>query len=113
MRTPSNSMKAKKRGRARYCAFDIETSKCPPEGVRDWRPYRPLGIACASTLLGDTNEQLLWVGGGNRKHPGNQMKKHELTSLVEYLKVRHKEGYNILTWNGLKFDFDILAEESG
>ena len=31
---------------------------------------------------------------------------HDLAQLVE-------EGYTLLTWNGLGFDFNILAEESG
>src|SRR5262249_7592536 len=97
----------------KYCALDIETAKCAPAGVRDWGPYRPLGIACASTLLSDTNEQLLWFGGSDRRHTKSQMAMHESVRLVEYLKDRRSSGYTVLTWNGLRFDFDILAEESG
>ena len=32
--------------------------------------------------------------------------------LVQHLVQMASEGYRILTWNGLGFDFDILAEES-
>jgi hypothetical protein len=33
--------------------------------------------------------------------------------LVQYLSKMVADGFTILTWNGLGFDFDILAEESG
>ena len=37
----------------------------------------------------------------------------EAQELVKYLQTQVEEGGKILTWNGLGFDFDILAEESG
>ena len=40
------------------------------------------------------------------------MSREEAAALVHYLEDRTKEGYTLLTWNGLGFDFDILAEES-
>ncbi len=36
----------------------------------------------------------------------------EVAGLLQYLCKMAGEGYTILTWNGLGFDFDILAEES-
>ena len=33
-------------------------------------------------------------------------------SFVEYLATQVENGYTIVTWNGLGFDFDILADES-
>jgi hypothetical protein len=41
------------------------------------------------------------------------MSQNEACNLVYYLAARASEGYTILTWNGVGFDFDILAEESG
>jgi hypothetical protein len=41
------------------------------------------------------------------------MNRKELRGLVDYLAKKVKRGYKIVTWNGLGFDFDILAEESG
>ncbi len=32
---------------------------------------------------------------------------------MQYLATQVENGYTIATWNGLGFDFDILAEESG
>jgi hypothetical protein len=91
----------------KYLAFDLETAKVLPENTHDFKPYRPLGIACAATLLSDTNELILWQG------EGNQMSQQEAAKVVDYLKSQTANGYTILTWNGTHFDFDILAEESG
>ena len=96
----------------KYLGFDIETSRVSPEDGSDWRSQRPLGISCAATLLGDSQEPLLWHGG-DRAHPNDRMSPQEASELVKYLEDRTREGYTLLTWNGVGFDFDILAEESG
>jgi hypothetical protein len=41
------------------------------------------------------------------------MSREDAQGLVQYLANMAANGYRILTWNGLGFDFDILAEESG
>ena len=41
------------------------------------------------------------------------MKPYDPQWLVDYLVTVNDEGYTILTFNGLGFDFDILAEKSG
>ena len=41
------------------------------------------------------------------------MSQEEAAELVEYLTVQVGRGYSLVTWNGLGFDLDILAEESG
>jgi hypothetical protein len=41
------------------------------------------------------------------------MSREEAAGLVQYLASQAAEGFSIVTWNGLGFDFDILAEESG
>lgn len=87
----------------KYLAFDLETAKVLPENEHDLKAYRPLGIACAATL---SDELVLWKGG-------DQMNQKEAAELVHYLSAQVERGYTILTWNGLGFDFDILAEESG
>ncbi len=93
----------------RYLAFDVETARLP-EG--DWRSCRPLGISCAATLLGDGREPTLWHGG-DRACPADRMSQEEAAALVHYLAARVEHGYTLLTWNGVGFDFDVLAEESG
>jgi hypothetical protein len=41
------------------------------------------------------------------------MKRDEVRKLVRYLQQAVENGCTIITWNGVGFDFDILAEESG
>jgi len=41
------------------------------------------------------------------------MSREEAAGLVDYLATQVENGYTILTWNGMGFDFDVLAEESG
>jgi hypothetical protein len=93
-----------------YLALDIETAKAVPTGC-DWRQARPLGIACAATLL-DGATPLLWYGGtGNR--PAARMRRDDAEELTRYLAKCMLRGYTIITWNGVGFDFEVLAEESG
>lgn len=40
-------------------------------------------------------------------------RRRELWKLLEYMALQTESGFTILTWNGLGFDFDVLAEESG
>ena len=93
----------------RYLAFDIETSRI---AENDWRSCRPLGVTCAATLMADSPEPILWHGG-DRKSPADRMSRPEAATLVHYLSAQVAKGYTLLTWNGVGFDFDILAEESG
>jgi hypothetical protein len=95
----------------RYLGFDIETATLSPEDGSDWRSCRPLGISCAATLLGDSQEPLLWHGG-DRASRGDRLTKEEASNLVRYLEDHVAHGYTLLTWNGLGFDLDVLAEES-
>ena len=89
----------------KYLAFDLETAKVLPEDVHDIKACRPLGISCAASLLADTNELVLW-------HGQDKMTQHEAAELVRYLTAQAENDYTIVSWNGLSFDFDILAEES-
>lgn len=54
---------------------------------------------------------MLWHGG-DRANPNDRMSQQEAAGLVEYLVNQVAHGYTIVTWNGLGFDFDILAEEA-
>ncbi len=96
----------------KYCAFDIEITKVLPDGVRDWSAYRPLGISCAATVTSE-GETKSWYGKGHDGEVNSKMSVVEVRDLVKYLQDQTAVGYTILTWNGLGFDFDILAEESG
>jgi hypothetical protein len=97
----------------KFLAFDIETSKDVPGGDFNWKPHRPLGISCAATLPSDSKEPRLWFGSVGQSLPSAKMTRDESAALVRYLCESVAAGYTIVTWNGLAFDFDILAEESG
>jgi hypothetical protein len=96
-----------------YLAFDIETAKEVPGDDFNWRPHRPLGISCAATLASDEDKPLLWYGKTQEGAPDKRMSQEDAQGLVQYLSDRAARGFKILTWNGLGFDFEVLAEESG
>lgn len=100
-------------GERRYVAFDIETARLLPEGVTDILAHRPLGVSCAAAFLGDTKQTRIWHGRDEDGRPTPKMRRDEVCSLVSELSDMVARGYTLLTWNGLGFDFDVLAEESG
>jgi len=96
----------------KFIAFDIEIERSIPDGSGDWKSFRPLGISCAATMI-QGEEPVLWFGKSQTAEPADRMTKQETAALVDYLETKVKDGFTVLTWNGLGFDFDILAEESG
>jgi hypothetical protein len=95
----------------KYLAFDIEIAKEIPEGETDWKAHRPLGITCAAAASSDGG---LWNWSAQvNNHFVSKMTKTKCQALVRRLAFLVEKNYQILTWNGLGFDFDILSEESG
>jgi hypothetical protein len=97
----------------RYLAFDIETAKDVPGAEFNWRAHRPLGIACAAALACDASAAVLWHGKTPDGRPAARMSREEAAAMVRELARMIGEGYTLVTWNGLGFDLDVLAEESG
>lgn len=99
-----------------YCAFDIEIAT--PISGPDWKADRPLGISCAATLTSD-GDLVLWHGrhddllqyDDTAPLPA-QMPSEDVIELAGYLLDQQAQGYTLLTWNGLSFDLDVLAEET-
>lgn len=96
----------------KYLAFDIETAKDVPGPDFNWKPHRPLGICCAAALRSDVQEAILWHGKNHDGAPAERMSNEDAKHVVLELSRFVVEGYTLLTWNGLGFDLDILAEES-
>lgn len=97
----------------KYLAFDLETVKEFPEGA-DWRKYRPLGISVAAAYASDTGQLTYWYGRTPAGRPTRQMNMGEVAAMVRALQAMVSDrGYTLVSWNGLGFDFPILAEESG
>jgi hypothetical protein len=97
----------------KFLAFDIETAKEVAGEDRDWTAQRPLGIACAAVLPSDVETPQLWHGKTKGGEPARRMSRQEAKDLVGGLASMVADGYTLITWNGLGFDLDILAEESG
>ena len=97
----------------RYLAFDIETAADLPGDASNWRTHRPLGITCAATLAVDAPQATVFHAQQPNGSPAPRMTAEQARALVEFLERQVAAGYTILTWNGLGFDFDVLAEESG
>lgn len=91
----------------KYLAFDIEIFKSIPEGVTDWKGLRPLGISCAAAIATGDEKTTLWRSAGD-----GPMTVAECRTMLAHLAGMHAKGYRLLTWNGLSFVFDVLAEES-
>jgi hypothetical protein len=97
----------------RYLAFDIETAKAVLGQDFDWKPHRPLGISCAAAFPCDAKEPIVWYGKNPDGTPARRMAQVEAGNVVRELADLVGQGYTLLTWNGLGFDLDVLAEESG
>lgn len=102
----------------KWLAFDIEVAAIIPENSQDWKQYRPLGITCAACAWQENGEIKIepvhgWDMIPKIPTPAPRMNKWDCMTLVDKLEDAVKDGYTILGWNSLSFDFDILAEESG
>lgn len=95
-----------------FLAFDIETVKHFPDGD-DWRDHRPLGIACAAVYSEHLSTPTVTWSSSTPDGIADQMSTEDLHLMVAQLCNISSRGYTIVTWNGLGFDFDVLAEESG
>jgi len=95
-----------------FVAFDLEIAKVIPGDFTIWRSQRPLGISCAA-LQFDGYEPELWFTRSDNCEFSERMSREDSIKLVDRLAQAVDMGWKILTWNGLGFDFDILAEESG
>ena len=98
----------------RFVAYDLETAKILPENCNaDLLSYRPLGIACAAAVTHDADGSFLWHGRDARGLPAPEVSPREAVAIVEDLERLTVRGFTIVTWNGLGFDFAVLADASG
>jgi len=98
--------------RRKYVAFDIETAKEVPGEDFNWKPHRPLGICCAAALAEGAKEPIVWYGKTAGGKPAPRLSQSEAIQVVNDLAGFVADGYTLLTWNGLGFDLDVLAEEA-
>lgn len=97
----------------KFLAFDIETAKEVPGDDFNWKPHRPLGISCLASMSSDDAEPRVWYSRLPDGTPAPQMSREDVAAFIDDLLQARNAGYTPLTWNGLGFDLDVLAEESG
>lgn len=96
----------------KYLAFDIETAKDIPGEDFHWEPHRPLGICCAAALSSGSTDPIIWHGKNADGSAAGKMSQTEVRAMVKSLAEWMDQGFTLLTWNGLGFDLDIVAEEA-
>ena len=97
----------------KYLAFDIEIAQMIPEDETDWKAHRPLGITCAAAASSDGGIWNWYAKETDGRFTDRMSKDLCKYMVCDLMALVRKDDYTILTWNGLGFDFDILAEESG
>lgn len=85
----------------KFIAFDLETMKLAPENWNDER----LGIACACVTDGSMVQETYMTSGPVDERGAKLI----VTDMMRAVSM----GHQIVTWNGLWFDFRVLAAESG
>jgi len=99
----------------KLCGWDIEIYKDIEQG-EDWLDLVPLGITVGAMAYADGAAPYTWHAGytspQNVPHNG-QMSQQEASIMVDELQRFVDAGYTLVTWNGLAFDFRVLAIESG
>ena len=90
-------------------ALDIETIKTFPQGD-DWHDHRPLGISVVAIASSVGNTQ--WFAAGDDGYPGAILRLGQMDALVDLLIEEVAKGATLVTWNGMGFDWPVIAEES-
>ena len=88
-------------------AFDIETTE-----FDDSKDIRSAGITCAAVVI-DRGDPTIWYGGKQDGEFHQRMAEFEVLEMLDYLWGMFQAEYQIYTWNGLGFDFNILFNQSG
>lgn len=102
----------------RLAAFDLEIANEIPDGDRDWVRAGPIGISFAA-LVSEGAESTPGVMFDPRHSPelfdpGTKALTREGAGLVvQTLTDAVARGFTLVTWNGLGFDFQVLAAASG
>lgn len=89
-----------------YASFDLEIAKEIPEDTENWDDLGLLGISCAAIAFSDQEDVKFWRARGS-------LSREKCQKMVRQFEEYAEQGYVFLTWNGLSFDFKILAQESG
>lgn len=89
--------------------FDVEVHTFPTEDGQHWSQIAPLGITCAALSSADGEQGMLWYSSPTRKI----MSKTACESMARHIAHLVKQGHEIVTWNGMGFDWPVIAHEIG
>lgn len=94
----------------KYVAFDLETASDFPEDGHWYEMDVPMNISIiGSHAVTPTAEYpLLWYGR-ERGAPTQSLPAQTVDDFISYLESLVDDGYCIVSWNGLGFDFPALA----
>ena len=87
----------------KFASFDVEIVNDFPE---DGSWSKELGISCAAIAYTGKEEVDFY-------HAPSGLSSRDAKTLVVDLALAEQRGYKIVTWNGAKFDFRVLADVSG
>lgn len=100
----------------KYVAFDLETFNPVPESKRD---SYDLGITCIAACVVDLTARnpkdylqlsKVWHGKGTGNRYADNVSQEQLSAFLHWLKQYKAQGYYIVAWNGIGFDFRVIAE---
>jgi len=92
--------------------FDLEIAEdLPEDGNIDWTI--PLGVTCVGLA---TNDARWWLAGDlldvNTENERYAERIDNVARLVDELERYCQRGYYIVTWNGMGFDFRVMAQDA-
>jgi hypothetical protein len=97
-------------------SFDLEIARPIPDNDRDFLRHRP-GIACAAMMREGDSEPVVAFHPRSRPELYDErtgaMNTRGCSALVTMMQEEVRNGCTLLTWNGLGFDFAVVAAESG
>ena len=100
---------------AQFESFSRWTSKpprcCPTALISD--PSNHWGFAARQCWQRVTPSRTSGIPSTPTGRPVRRSSARDTSQLLDFLGRQVAAGFTILSWNGLGFDFDILAEESG
>jgi len=94
---------------AKVIGFDLEIARPFPED--GWDRSSPLGISCAATYGFDLDDIRVYHPSLNGLSYADEMNPENVRAMIDELVEMSHRKY-IVTWNGLGFDFLVLAIES-
>ena len=92
----------------KYLGFDLEVCTWPEEN--DWDRNTPLGISCIGLMGTGWDEPVVYYSGYSGNNPLPRPMHHdEISACFTHMRELTYEDYKIVSWNGLQFDFLVMA----